>query len=263
VAAGDDEVELAVFRFTLGIPGFDDALVPRVAGILGIFLILLNHVLSPVPTAGAQSRVELLGVFLGVVGVAAPGLQKRLEELKPGKGRQAPAVQVEGGTNIFALDDSLRDAARKDVAWASYAVLKNTNTCGMFVVNKGKVVACRGNLGSAIANSTTSDTLHAASEEWRRVAMSMSSSSSFSYLEDQRQADRQGLRDCRIIPSGAGSVLVFPLIPLESKRDGVSSSLDTVLVLVSERERAMSNKEVAWAEGIAGRLSCLASADDS
>ena len=49
----DAEVELAVFRFTLGIPGFDDTYIPRIIGSLGILVLLANHILgsSVVPDA--------------------------------------------------------------------------------------------------------------------------------------------------------------------------------------------------------------------
>lgn len=43
-----------MFRFTLGIPGFDDALIPRVVGVAGAFLILANHVLDRAPASEAQ-----------------------------------------------------------------------------------------------------------------------------------------------------------------------------------------------------------------
>lgn len=51
---GFEETDIAVFRFTLGIPGFDDALIPRVVGILGAALILLNHVLDQSSSTPAQ-----------------------------------------------------------------------------------------------------------------------------------------------------------------------------------------------------------------
>lgn len=54
LAAEDAELELAVFRFTLGIPGFDDAYIPRVAGAGGLLLLALNHFLSPGPAPDAQ-----------------------------------------------------------------------------------------------------------------------------------------------------------------------------------------------------------------
>ncbi len=52
--AGFEDTDIAVFRFTLGIPGFDDALIPRVVGLLGASLILLNHVLDTSDATPAQ-----------------------------------------------------------------------------------------------------------------------------------------------------------------------------------------------------------------
>ncbi len=51
---GDDALDVAVFRFTLGIPGFDDDLIPRVVGALGAALLVGNHVLAGSPPSGAQ-----------------------------------------------------------------------------------------------------------------------------------------------------------------------------------------------------------------
>ena len=54
VHAGGEGSDIAVFRFTLGIPGFDDALIPRVVGVAGALLILANHVLDRAPASEAQ-----------------------------------------------------------------------------------------------------------------------------------------------------------------------------------------------------------------
>lgn len=42
-ASAVEDVDIQVFRFTLGIPGFDDANIPRVVGFLGAALLALNH----------------------------------------------------------------------------------------------------------------------------------------------------------------------------------------------------------------------------
>ena len=47
-AAAQDE-EFAVFRFTLGIPGFDDEDIPRVVGFIGASLLVANHLASTSP----------------------------------------------------------------------------------------------------------------------------------------------------------------------------------------------------------------------
>jgi hypothetical protein len=52
--AVDEGLEVAVFRFTLGIPGFDDAYLPRVVGALGLGLLAVNHVLGAQPPSTGQ-----------------------------------------------------------------------------------------------------------------------------------------------------------------------------------------------------------------
>jgi hypothetical protein len=48
-----------VFRFTLGIPGFDDSNIPRVVGVLGATLLVVNHVISASPVPDVQARFRL------------------------------------------------------------------------------------------------------------------------------------------------------------------------------------------------------------
>lgn len=52
--AEPEDADVAVFRFTLGIPGFEDRLVPRVVGALGAALLGANHVLGPSVVPAAQ-----------------------------------------------------------------------------------------------------------------------------------------------------------------------------------------------------------------
>ena len=56
----DAEVELAVFRFTLGIPGFDDTYIPRVIGSLGILVLFANHFLGSTLVSDTQVRSCIL-----------------------------------------------------------------------------------------------------------------------------------------------------------------------------------------------------------
>lgn len=58
LAGNDAELELAVFRFTLGIPGFDDTYIPRVVGSLGLLILLANHLLGPNVVADTQVLVS-------------------------------------------------------------------------------------------------------------------------------------------------------------------------------------------------------------
>ena len=266
-SARDDDIEVAVFRFTLGIPGFDDALIPRFVGYLGVALMLINHLLSPQLVSAPQTRIEVLGAALAALAIAAPTLQQRLEELRPGRGRQAAAATVSGGTNVFALNSNLAEKCRQELAWASYALLKNANTCGVFVVSEGEVLMCRGVLGSAVAGGEAGEVLQKATDSWRLFSGS-SSARGLQIYEDRGALSRAGLDECSIIPSGANTVAVLPLQSLllpssneeQSIQDNKESSKSdarvgsSVLVLVSERERALSSKEIKWAQGVASKL---------
>jgi hypothetical protein len=53
-AGQDGDADFAVFRFTLGIPGFDDDLIPRVVGCLGAVLLVANHIAAGSYTTPAQ-----------------------------------------------------------------------------------------------------------------------------------------------------------------------------------------------------------------
>ena len=50
VVAAQQEDEFAIFRFTLGIPGFEDDDIPRVVGFLGASLLVVNHLASSNPS---------------------------------------------------------------------------------------------------------------------------------------------------------------------------------------------------------------------
>lgn len=51
---GDDDIDVAVFRFTLGIPGFDDRFLPRVVGLVIASALAINNVLGAQPAPDEQ-----------------------------------------------------------------------------------------------------------------------------------------------------------------------------------------------------------------
>jgi hypothetical protein len=53
----------------------------------------------------------------------------------------------------------------QELAWASYALLKNTNCCGVVLYSRGQVLMARGALGAAVvAAGNTSQTLSSMSQ---------------------------------------------------------------------------------------------------
>ena len=53
-----DEIDFAVLRMTLGIPGFDEKQLPRAVAVLCLLLIMANRQFSPTLVTEAQVRVE-------------------------------------------------------------------------------------------------------------------------------------------------------------------------------------------------------------
>ncbi|KAK3237407.1 hypothetical protein CYMTET_52517 [Cymbomonas tetramitiformis] len=49
--SNEGDMELAVFRFTLGIPGLDDEQIPRIVGFIGGILLLVNRAVVDIPAA--------------------------------------------------------------------------------------------------------------------------------------------------------------------------------------------------------------------
>uniref|UniRef100_A0A0E0R1J1 Protein COFACTOR ASSEMBLY OF COMPLEX C SUBUNIT B CCB2, chloroplastic n=1 Tax=Oryza rufipogon TaxID=4529 RepID=A0A0E0R1J1_ORYRU len=132
------QVNLSVLRFTLGIPGLDESYLPRWIGLGFGALVLLNHLLSPSPTP-AQLRSEALGLCLAAFSATLPYLGRFLE----GAGAAERVPLPEGSRQVFAMSDSLSAAQKEDMAWASYVLLRNTNTTSV-LISIGKQLCIRG-----------------------------------------------------------------------------------------------------------------------
>jgi hypothetical protein len=255
-SSNSDEVELAVFRFTLGIPGFDDALIPRVVGILVGMLIVVNRALSAEYVSDSQILTEILGMVLAGMGIAAPTLQRRLEDVTPGKGRKPPLETVTGGSNAFALNDSLNEKMKEDLAWASFCLLKNANICGVVILIDGIAMACRGILGNEVSGAA--DILEAAKLSLVPIEQNSSFLDSclntgYKYLETRNDVENSVFAKCAVVPPGAGGVVC---IPVASHNEEPASTMLSkgFIVLICDRERAMSPKELAWCTTIGSKL---------
>lgn len=244
-AVDDDDIELAVFRFTLGIPGFDDALIPRVVGVLGACVLALNHVVSG-EVSQSQSFTEVLGFILAGVGIAAPDLQRKIEDSTPGKGRKAPLENIEGAENVFAISEDLSEDQKQEAAWASYAIIKNANVCGICIHmdTSYSSIVCRGSLGKDVSGDSC---LEKAGVEVSRIGMK----NVFVYLDTRSSIDSSPYKACLIIPKGAGGVASIPIVPIDADEDQPALGR---MILVCDRERALSAKELAWCRSVASKL---------
>lgn len=117
-----------------------------------------------------QVRAEVLCAVLAAVCVVVPEIEERLKEALPGRGRQGTSASVEGATQGFFLAPSLPDATKQELAWASYSLIKNTNSCGVVVVSGGEVVMARGALGqSTVIGKDAAQSLAAMSQVGMQV----------------------------------------------------------------------------------------------
>ncbi|XP_066387544.1 protein COFACTOR ASSEMBLY OF COMPLEX C SUBUNIT B CCB2, chloroplastic-like isoform X2 [Miscanthus floridulus] len=132
------QVNLSVLRFTLGIPGLDESYLPRWIGLGFGALVVLNHLLSPSPTP-AQLRSEVLGLCLAAFSATLPFLGRFLE----GADAASRVPLPEGSSQVFVMSENLSAVQKEDMAWASYVLLRNTNTKSV-VIAIGDLFCVRG-----------------------------------------------------------------------------------------------------------------------
>lgn len=231
--AGNDEsateVDVSVFRFTLGIPGFDDGDLPRLVGILFGSLLLVNHVVSIESMTSAQQTSEALGLFLAAVAVSLPSVGRRLKGGEAAKeGSKAP-----GRRSIFELAHSLSGKQKQELAWGSFALLQNTKTNTVIVWHRGEVVCARGNLDlGSVAGSGGSKALPQLQNMLNDAPFITSSGP----LYISNGADTKGWS---IVPKDAKSIFVQPF-------EGSDSAGKGGLILLSYQPRSYSKKDRTW-----------------
>jgi len=254
---------MAVFRFTLGIPGFEDRYIPRVVGGLGASLVLINHFLAAQVAPPSQVRGEFICIILAAVCALAPDLEERLKQALPGRGRQATSANIPGAANGFAFDPSVQDAAKAELAWASFALIKNTNSCGVILLGPAqRVLLARGALGSSVLTpGNSAATLERMSQDLSQVTSqsevagllagegaSSSGTSQQLYLPDPLAMARVGANRWASVPQGAQSLL------LQRVGGGNSGKPAGLLLVYSERPRELSVKELLWIGEIGAKL---------
>jgi len=246
----DSDVDLAVFRFTLGIPGLDDADIPLVVGVVGSVLLIVNHSLSVSPS-DAQVRTETIGAVLAAACLAIPSLDKRLSESR--KGVRADRQDVQGGTQVFGITEGLSDEHRQELAWATFALLRNTNACSVLVVKAGKIWCARGSVPTLAATGDPQEVLDGLSEAVKDASAACDELAAVQhpgakplYLADGRQLSGLSGSGWAFVPSGVKSVLVLPCT--------AAGAEGGMLILLGSEARAFSTRERAWAGAVANKL---------
>ncbi|KAL5224967.1 hypothetical protein ABZP36_011606 [Zizania latifolia] len=235
------QVDLSVLRFTLGIPGLDESYLPRWIGSGFGALVLLNHLLSPSPTP-AQLRSEALGLCLAAFSATLPYLGRFLE----GAGAADRVSLPEGSRQVFAMSDNLSAAQKEDMAWASYVLLRNTNTTSVLIVI-GNQLCIRGYW------DPPEDVSKYAMIEW--------------FKSQTQEAGIIGLKEAlyfptfsdtqlgKILPQGIISVLAQPVLNSPDPANGEIKA-EGFILLASNANYAYSEKDRFWIRTVANKFQC-------
>ena len=253
--ANEDDEDFAIFRFTLGIPGFDDGDIPRVLGILAGALLIANHASSD-NVSSAQSRAEVIGVLLVCACFYAPELGRRIEEATIGSSSSSSSkknsVDILGGSSQFLVEESFKETKNTNYAWASYAVLTNTNAKGVAFfekTNEGTMIMTliRGSVRTIEDGGSISSN--------REVLMKLAKGFSYEgldvneagnlFLSSRMELDSVGANGWEFLPPGAESAVV---------RQAKTGSKG-ILVAYSDQPRAFNAKARLWLGGLAEKMS--------
>ncbi|PWA98394.1 hypothetical protein CTI12_AA019860 [Artemisia annua] len=125
------QLNLSVLRFTLGIPGLDESYLPRWIGYTFGSLLVLNHFVGSngATVTSAQLRTEVLGFCLAGFSVVLPYIGQFLKGASPVREASIP----EGSEQIFAMSPNISDTLKEDLAWGSYTLLRNTNSISVLI----------------------------------------------------------------------------------------------------------------------------------
>lgn len=195
-------------------------LLPLVAGGLGGTLLLLNRFLTPGLTE-SQTRSDVMGVILSALLILTGLLWQRVQPIPP-------EVVILEGEEGFDLDNTLPDALKTELAWASHLLLTNTVTRSVVVYVRGRVVLRRGVLGPT-ATVEPGPILTRVLETGKAV-----------YLVNLKIYP--GRVEFTYLPPNTQGVICQPL------------GDQGVLILAANAPRSYTKQDEAWVEGIADKL---------
>ncbi|KAG6716815.1 hypothetical protein I3842_04G067600 [Carya illinoinensis] len=222
----NQQLNLSILRFTLGIPGLDETYLPRWIGYGFASLLILNHFVgsNSATTTPAQLRTEAIGLSLAAFSVIIPYLGKFLK----GASAADQATIPEGTEQIFVMSQNILDTKKEDLAWATYILLRNTNTIA---------VASRKNL------------LEWFERQIERIGLKI--------LKDTLYFPQNSDSVLwELLPKGTRSLLVQPVLqvpkPGANQMEGIEG--EGFVLLASSMGYAYSDRDKAWIGALANKF---------
>ncbi|QDZ21402.1 subunit B of cofactor assembly of complex C [Chloropicon primus] len=247
----DADIDISVFQFTLGIPGIPDEQVPRILGTFTCFLLALNHFTAGY-VDGAQVRSEVVALILGATCIALPTLNSAISFNNSSILSQAERT-VGNTKELFYLCQDRGEDTMKELAWVSFALLKNTNSAFVLYAEDGKVMLARGSFkipglptGIPVTENYPMDRVLCTSFEMTGgfAVLQKLAGEGTVCLENRFAIDRYGLyKDLCFVAKGIESVVV--------SRAGENG----VLIAGANAAKAFSTKQQKWIANVAKKLS--------
>lgn len=228
------QLNLSVLRFTLGIPGLDESNLPRWIGYAFGSLLLLNHFLGSHSNyiTPSQLRSEALGISLAAFSVFVPFLGKFLK----GASQVDQASLPDGSEQVFVMSQNISNSIKEDLAWGTYILLRNTNTVSVLISIQGAL--CVRGYWSTPENISKSNALGWFEKQIEQIGLSN--------LEDTLYFPQSTDSELwKILPIGTRSLLVQPVL-LEEQSKGF-------LLVASSISFAYNNRDRLWIEAIADK----------
>ncbi|XP_022968386.1 protein COFACTOR ASSEMBLY OF COMPLEX C SUBUNIT B CCB2, chloroplastic isoform X1 [Cucurbita maxima] len=238
------QLNLSVLRFTLGIPGLDESYLPRWIGYGFGSLLLLNHFVgssSAAPITSAQLRTEALGISLAAFSIALPYLGKFLEGAVP----SGEATLPEGAEQIFVLSQNVSDNVKDDLAWATYILLRNTNSISVLILIQGEL--CVRGYWNSPNDISGADLLAWFEEQLQSIGLSALNDSLYF-----PQISESGL--WQMLSKGTRSVLVQPVAQNLNQSGNEMEKIGGFILVASSLSYAFSDKDRAWIRALATKF---------
>ncbi|TYI63900.1 hypothetical protein E1A91_D09G048300v1 [Gossypium mustelinum] len=235
------QMNLSVLRFTLGIPGLDESYLPRWIGYGFGSLLILNHLLGSDSVSAAQLRTEALGLSLAAFSITLPYLGKFLKGAAPLDQTTLP----EGAEQIFVMSENVSVAQKEALAWATYVLLRNTNTTSVLILTQGEL-CIRGywNLPDGVSKDNVLDWFKSNIEE-----TGLSDLRDTLYFPQTADAEFWN-----ILPQGTRSVLVQPVLLSPNPSMNYMGNIEGFFLLASSMRYAYNEKDRAWIRAVSNKL---------
>ncbi|GMI75509.1 COFACTOR ASSEMBLY OF COMPLEX C, HIGH CHLOROPHYLL FLUORESCENCE 208 [Hibiscus trionum] len=235
------QLNLSVLRFTLGIPGLDESYLPRWIGYGFGSLLILNHLLGSDSVTAAQLRTEALGISLAAFSITLPYLGRFLKGATPMDQTTLP----EGAEQIFVMSQNVSAAQKEGLAWATYVLLLNTSTTSVLILAQGEL-CIRGywNLPDGVSKDNALDWFKSNIEE-----TGLSDLTDTLYFSQGADAEFRN-----ILPQGTCSVLVQPMLLDPNPSTNGTGNIEGFVLLASSMRYAYSEKDRAWIRAVSNKL---------